>query len=319
MGAEILPWVFTSGWASGINAYAVVLIMGLAEKIWHVKGSRTRSGAPTSSSAPECCSSSRWWPTRSPTSTRRGTRSTPSCAPPSGPPSAICSATRSADLNAAFMAATGGILPCLAPGQGRHPRRGQHLARAGQQHRRLDRRGRHRGRRDDHGLRQPVAGRLDRRAAARRRLVTVVFLLKRIRRFKARYDAWGERLGTGEPSAAGSLRDAPARRGDTARLPQRPGPGSPDWTYRLTYCAASRPRLSQTCKVAVERFIVMKWMPGAPSSSNSWPTRWRSPRRPPAPPPGRRPRARAARSPHAAPADRTTASSAPAGARWSPA
>lgn len=29
MGAEILPWVFTSGWASGINAYAVVLVMGL--------------------------------------------------------------------------------------------------------------------------------------------------------------------------------------------------------------------------------------------------------------------------------------------------
>ena len=38
MGAEILPWVFTSGWASGINAYAVVLIMGLAEKFWQVQG-----------------------------------------------------------------------------------------------------------------------------------------------------------------------------------------------------------------------------------------------------------------------------------------
>jgi Domain of unknown function (DUF4126) len=32
MGAELLPWVFTSGWASGINAYAVVLIMGLADR-----------------------------------------------------------------------------------------------------------------------------------------------------------------------------------------------------------------------------------------------------------------------------------------------
>ena len=29
MGAELLPWVFTSGWASGINAYAVVLLLGL--------------------------------------------------------------------------------------------------------------------------------------------------------------------------------------------------------------------------------------------------------------------------------------------------
>ena len=29
MGPEILPMVFTSGWASGVNAYAVVLILGL--------------------------------------------------------------------------------------------------------------------------------------------------------------------------------------------------------------------------------------------------------------------------------------------------
>lgn len=29
MGAELIPWTFTSGWASGINAYAVVLVMGL--------------------------------------------------------------------------------------------------------------------------------------------------------------------------------------------------------------------------------------------------------------------------------------------------
>lgn len=29
MGAELLAWVFTSGWASGVNAYAVVLLLGL--------------------------------------------------------------------------------------------------------------------------------------------------------------------------------------------------------------------------------------------------------------------------------------------------
>jgi Domain of unknown function (DUF4126) len=29
VGAELLSWVFTSGWASGVNAYAVVLILGL--------------------------------------------------------------------------------------------------------------------------------------------------------------------------------------------------------------------------------------------------------------------------------------------------
>jgi len=40
--------------------------------------------------------------------------------------------------------------------------------------------------------------------------VVVVFLLKRVRRFKARYDAWGERLVNGEPpSGAGTLREPP--------------------------------------------------------------------------------------------------------------
>lgn len=34
MGAELIPMVFTSGWASGINAYAVVLVLGLADKVF---------------------------------------------------------------------------------------------------------------------------------------------------------------------------------------------------------------------------------------------------------------------------------------------
>ncbi|MFZ5872697.1 MAG: DUF4126 domain-containing protein [Actinomycetota bacterium] len=29
---ELLPWVFTTGWASGINAYLVVLVLGLADR-----------------------------------------------------------------------------------------------------------------------------------------------------------------------------------------------------------------------------------------------------------------------------------------------
>ncbi|MFC5998373.1 DUF4126 domain-containing protein [Quadrisphaera sp. GCM10027208] len=29
---ELLPWVFTTGWASGVNAYLVVLILGLVER-----------------------------------------------------------------------------------------------------------------------------------------------------------------------------------------------------------------------------------------------------------------------------------------------
>jgi hypothetical protein len=36
VGTELLPWVFTSGWASGINAYAVVLVMGLLSRFGHV-------------------------------------------------------------------------------------------------------------------------------------------------------------------------------------------------------------------------------------------------------------------------------------------
>lgn len=36
MGTELLPWVFTSGWASGINSYAVVLVMGLLSRFAHV-------------------------------------------------------------------------------------------------------------------------------------------------------------------------------------------------------------------------------------------------------------------------------------------
>lgn len=30
---ELLPWVFTSGWASGINSYLVVLMLGLLDKV----------------------------------------------------------------------------------------------------------------------------------------------------------------------------------------------------------------------------------------------------------------------------------------------
>lgn len=36
VGTELLPWVFTTGWASGINAYLVVLMLGVAERFFHV-------------------------------------------------------------------------------------------------------------------------------------------------------------------------------------------------------------------------------------------------------------------------------------------
>lgn len=37
MGAEVIAWAFTSGWASGVNAYAVVLVMGLLERFWQIQ------------------------------------------------------------------------------------------------------------------------------------------------------------------------------------------------------------------------------------------------------------------------------------------
>jgi hypothetical protein len=35
---EVVPWVFTSGWASGINGYAVVLLMGLMGRFLGLDG-----------------------------------------------------------------------------------------------------------------------------------------------------------------------------------------------------------------------------------------------------------------------------------------
>lgn len=37
MGAELIAWAFTSGWGSGINAYAVVVVMGLLGRVAHVE------------------------------------------------------------------------------------------------------------------------------------------------------------------------------------------------------------------------------------------------------------------------------------------
>jgi hypothetical protein len=35
---NVLPWVFSSGWASGINGYAVVLMLGLGGRYFGVQG-----------------------------------------------------------------------------------------------------------------------------------------------------------------------------------------------------------------------------------------------------------------------------------------
>jgi hypothetical protein len=36
VGAELIPMAFTTGWGSGVNAYAVVLVLGLADKIFNL-------------------------------------------------------------------------------------------------------------------------------------------------------------------------------------------------------------------------------------------------------------------------------------------
>ena len=224
MGAEILPWVFTSGWASGINAYAVVLIMGLAEKFWQVQGipdalrrTDVLIGAGVlfviemvADKIPYLDST---WD-----SIHTVVR------PAVGATLGYLLGNESADLNAAFTAATGGILALLS-----------HLVKAGT-------------RAAVNTSPEPASNVVlstaeDVTVAAVVTtafanpwlaasiaglllvvgMVTVLFLLKRIRRFRARYNAWGDRLGSSEPKADGSLRDAPARRGDTARLPQGPG------------------------------------------------------------------------------------------------
>ncbi len=234
MGAEVLPWVFTSGWASGINAYAVVLIMGLAERIFHVTGipdalARTDVliGAGVlfliemvADKIPYLDST---WD-----SIHTVVR------PAVGATLGYLFGHENSDLNAAFMAATGGFAALAS-----------HLIKAGT-------------RAAVNTSPEPASNIVvstaeDVTVAAVMTTafanpwvaaviagvllvvgaIVVVFLLKRVRRFKARYDAWGERLVNGEPpSAAGSLRQQPrsggpspepsARRGDTQRLPGGP-------------------------------------------------------------------------------------------------
>ena len=36
MGAELIPMAFSTGWGSGINAYLVVLVLGLADRIFGI-------------------------------------------------------------------------------------------------------------------------------------------------------------------------------------------------------------------------------------------------------------------------------------------
>ncbi len=212
MGAEILPWVLTTGWASGINAYAVVLIMGLAERIWQVAGIPAVLGRTDVLIGAGVLFVIEMVADKIPYLDSAWDSIHTVVRPAVGATIGYLLGHENADLNAAFTAATGGILALAS-----------HLVKAGT-------------RAAVNTSPEPASNIVvstaeDVTVAAVMTTafanpwvaaaiagvllvigaIVVVFLLKRIRRFKSRYDAWGERLGTSEPSAAGSLRDAPER------------------------------------------------------------------------------------------------------------
>jgi len=196
MGAELLPWVFTSGWASGINAYAVVLIMGIAERFLHV------SGIPDALARPEVMIGAavlflvEMVADKIPYLDSAWDSVHTVIRPAVGATLGYLFGHESSSLDAAFMAATGGFSALAS-----------HLVKAG-------------ARAAVNTSPEPVSNIIvssteDVLVASVVSLaflspwlaagiaallliagaLLVVFLLNRIRRFRSRYDAWGERHG----------------------------------------------------------------------------------------------------------------------------
>ncbi len=196
MGAELLPWVFTSGWASGINAYAVVLIMGIAERFLHV------SGIPDALARPEVMIGAavlflvEMVADKIPYLDSAWDSVHTVIRPAVGATLGYLFGHESSSLDAAFMAATGGFSALAS-----------HLVKAG-------------ARAAVNTSPEPasniiVSSTEDVLVASVVSLaflspwlaagiaalllvagaLLVLFLLKRIRRFRSRYDAWGERHG----------------------------------------------------------------------------------------------------------------------------
>jgi len=196
MGAELLPWVFTSGWASGINAYAVVLIMGIAERFFHV------SGIPDALARPEVMIGAavlflvEMVADKIPYLDSAWDSVHTVIRPAVGATLGYLFGHESSSLDAAFMAATGGFSALAS-----------HLVKAG-------------ARAAVNTFPEPVSNIIvssteDVLVASVVSLaflspwlaagiaalllvagaLLVLFLLKRIRRFRSRYDAWGERHG----------------------------------------------------------------------------------------------------------------------------
>lgn len=224
MGAELLPWVFTTGWASGINAYLVVLILGIAERFFHV------SGVPDALARPEVLIGAaamfllEMFADKIPYLDSAWDTVHTVIRPAVGATLGYLIGHEHSSLEAAFGAATGGFSALAA-----------HLVKAGT-------------RAAVNTSPEPasnvivstgeditVAGVVSlaflnpwvAASIAGVLLVAgaflVIYLLKRVRRVRQRYDEWGERAGlTQPPPKAPRPRSRDGDTTDTERLPQGP-------------------------------------------------------------------------------------------------
>jgi hypothetical protein len=224
VGAELLPWVFTTGWASGINAYLVVLILGVAERFFHVTGVPAAVGRTDVMVGAGILFLLEMFADKIPYLDSLWDTAHTVIRPAVGATLGYLIGHESSSLEAAFGAATGGFSALAA-----------HLVKAGT-------------RAAVNTSPEPasnvlvssaedvtVAGVVSLAflnpwvAAAIAAVILVVgaflvvFLLKRLRRLRQRYDQWGDRHGLTTRQPPGGQRTRPLpRNGDTQRLPQRP-------------------------------------------------------------------------------------------------
>ena len=138
---ELLPWVFSSGWASGINGYAVVVVLGVLGRLGadDVPSALQRTDVLVAALLMWCIDAvadkipylDSTWDTIH--TAIRPTIGAIVAALIAGDQGTLGQATAAVDRRR-----DGAGQP---PGQGRHPARGQHVAGAGEQHRGEHRRG----------------------------------------------------------------------------------------------------------------------------------------------------------------------------------
>lgn len=224
MGAELLPWVFTTGWASGINAYLVVLILGIAERFFHISGVPDALGRPEVMAGAAVLFLLEMFADKIPYLDSVWDSVHTVIRPAVGATLGYLFGHEHSSVEAAFGAATGGFSALAA-----------HLVKAGT-------------RAAVNTSPEPasnvivstaedatVAGVVSlafvnpwvSASVAAVLLVAgaflVVYLLRRVRRVRQRYDEWGERVGLTPPPRAGVTPRARSRDGvadDTERLPQ---------------------------------------------------------------------------------------------------